>query len=192
MIDGTADPRPQLHAALDQTQRQVDAVQPHHLDRPTPCTEYDARLLLAHLVAVLRKLTIVRQGGDMTQVADPANDATADWAAAFRHARAELDQQWAAETTLSAGYTLAWGTMTGRELLDAYAHEFTVHAWDLARVTGCGEDLDPRLAEAALAWYSLNVPADNRAQPGPFAPAVPVAADADPYIRLAGFVGRPV
>jgi hypothetical protein len=80
--------------------------------------------------------------------------------------------------------------MTGREFLDAYAHEFTVHAWDLSRVTGLGNELDPLLAEAALDWYLLNVPADARPAGGPFAPAVTVDDDAGVYTRLAGFAGR--
>jgi uncharacterized protein (TIGR03086 family) len=99
---------------------------------------------------------------------------------------------WTPDSTLDTSYTVPWGTMTGREFLVAYAHEFTVHAWDLSRVTGRGSDLDPLLAEAALSWYSLNVPADARPAGGPFAPAVIVDCDADAYSRLAGFVGRHV
>lgn len=192
MTDETPDPRPQLRAALDQTQRHVDAVQPAHLDQPTPCAEYDARTLLAHLVAVLRKLTVVGQGGDMTQVTDPADDPVDDWSDAFRCARAEFDQVWLADSMLVTSYALAWGTMTGNGLLDAYAHEFTVHAWDLSRVTGRGDELDPLLAKAAFDWFSRNVPADDRAKDCPFAPPVAVADDANAYTRLAGFVGRSV
>lgn len=44
------DPRPQLGATLDQTQRQVGAIEPADLGGPTPCAEYDVRTLLAHLV----------------------------------------------------------------------------------------------------------------------------------------------
>ncbi len=49
------------------------------------------RALVAHLVAVLRKLAAVGNGGDMTQVTDPAEDHTDDWGEAFRRARAGLD-----------------------------------------------------------------------------------------------------
>lgn len=82
--------------------------------------------------------------------------------------------------------------MTGRELLNAYAHEFTVHAWDLARVTGRLHDLDPALAEAALDRYAHNVPAHSRSDDGAFSPIVEVAEHADAYTRLAGYLGRPV
>lgn len=190
MADSTADPRPQLTAALDQMERQVDALEPDDLDRPTPCADYDVRTLLAHLVAVLRKLAVVRNGGDMTQVADPADDLGGDPSDDFRHARANLEQVWASDPALDARYTLAWGTMTGQQLLDAYTHEFTVHAWDLSRATDRDGNLDPALAEAALRWFSQNVPAEGRGEGGPFAPPVAVSDDADPHTRLAAYVGR--
>ena len=149
------------------------------------------RTLLAHLVAVLRKLVVVGNGGDMTTVTDPADDLDDDWRNAFRRARAELDVVWAPDSTLARNYALPWGTMTGHEFLDAYAHEFTVHAWDLSRVTNGRSQLDPALAVAALDWYSRNVPAEGRSEGGPFAPALPASDDADAYTKLAAYVGRP-
>ena len=77
-------------------------------------------------------------------------------------------------------------------MLDAYTHEFTVHAWDLAQATDRGDDLDPGLAETALDWFTRNLTAEDRGEGGPFAPAVPVPDTADVYLRLAGHVGRPV
>lgn len=190
--DRAVDPRPQLSAALDQLQHQIDAIGPDDRERPTPCAEYNVRTLLAHIVAVLRKLELVGRDGDMTQVPDPATDLGDDGENEFRRARGDFERTWADDSTLDESRTLPWGTMTGRELLDAYAHEFTVHAWDLSRVTGNSTDLDPALAEAALDWYSRNVPAKDRVEGGPFAPAVPVSSDADAYTRLAAFVGRAV
>ncbi|SDS78447.1 TIGR03086 family metal-binding protein [Microlunatus soli] len=146
----STDPRRQICAALDQTQRQVDAVHPSQLALPTPCAEFDLKMLLAHLVAVLRKLTLVGDGRDMTLVTDPANDVVEECADVFRSARSEFDQVWAADGKLGEDFALVWGTMTRNELLDAYTHEFTVHAWDLAQVTGRRVELDPVLAHAAL------------------------------------------
>lgn len=187
-----SDPRPQLAASLDQVERQIDSMNPDDLGRPTPCAEFDVRTLLAHLVAVLRKLTVVRHGGDFAEVADPADDLGDDGREAFGRALAELERAWAPDAALEDDYTLPYGSMTGRELLDAYSHEFTVHAWDLCHALGGDDDLDPVLAEAALDWYALNVPANDRGKGGPFGPATAVADDADPYTRLAAYVGRSV
>ncbi len=146
---------------------------------------------MAHVVAVLRKLTAVGRGEDMSAVTDPADDIT-DGRDEFRRARADLEQVWSVDARLDVSHTLSWGTMTGRELIEAYAHEFTVHAWDLAQATGRVSDLDPVLADAELEWYARNVPADTRSDDGPFGPVVEVAEEADAYTRLAGYVGRPV
>lgn len=186
------DPRPLLTAALDQLDRQVAAFGPGELSRPTPCDDFDVAKLLAHLTAVLRKLTLVRGGGDMTTVPDPAIDVAGHEADALRRARIDFEAAWlpADDAELAADYTLAWGTMTGTELLDAYTHEFTAHAWDLAQAHGNAPDLDPALAEAALDWFGSNVSPDGRGEGGPFGSPIPVADEADAYTRLAGYLGR--
>lgn len=186
------DPRPQMGVSLDQIERQVTAAGPADLAASTPCGEYDVELLMAHVIAVLRKIATVGRGGDMTTVTDPAVDVSGREEEELRRARADLASAWADEAALDEEHTVAWGTMTGRELLDAYTHEFTVHAWDLARATGRERDLDPVLADAALAWFTDNVPPDDRSEGGPFGPVIEVDEDADIYTRLAGFVGRSV
>lgn len=189
---GSADPRPQLSSALDQTQRQVDALNADDLGRPTPCADYDVRTLLAHLIAVLRKLTAAGRGEDASAVADPVTDITGGWNDEFRRARTGFEQVWSSDAVLDMNCTLPWATMPGRDVLDAYTHEFTIHSWDLARAVGRVNDLDPFLAEAALDWFTKHVPAESRSDNGPFGPVVEVGADADIYTRLAGYAGRPV
>ena len=189
-VTGSQDPRPQLDAALDQVHALIEAIGPDDGQRPTPCPEFDVRTLVAHLVAVMRKLTVVRAGGEFSSVPDPAEDLGAGGKAAFERARQELAAVWADSAALDAEHTLPYGTMTGRELLDAYAHEFTVHAWDLRRALDADLALDPALSEAALDWYRRNVPAADRGTGGPFGAAVEVADQADVHTRLAAFVGR--
>lgn len=186
------DPRPQLGAALDQTEHQIGQLRADDPGRPTPCADYNVEMLLAHILAVIRKIAAVGRGEDMNTVTDPADDVSKDWSDEFRRARTELEETWSVDATLDDSHVLPWGRMTGRDLLDAYAHEFTVHAWDLAQVTGRLNDLDPGLAGVALDWYQRNVPADSRTQDGPFGSVVDVPDDADAYTRLAGYVGRPV
>lgn len=188
--DDPTDPRPRLAVALDQITELIDTVAPSDLDRATPCDDYDVRTLLAHVLAVVRKLTVVGHDGDATEVGDPAEDPVQDWGAAIRSARTELERVWAADASLDGDRTLPWAVMPGREVLTAYTHEFTVHAWDLARATGRLDALDPESSQAALDWFTRYVPADDRPEGGGFGPAIPVAADADVHTRLAAHVGR--
>jgi uncharacterized protein (TIGR03086 family) len=189
---GSTDPRPQLSSALDQTQRQVDAFSADDLSCPTPCANYNVGTLLAHIIAVLRELAAVGRSEEASAVADPATDITGKWGDEFGRARTGFEQVWSADAAFDKSYTLPWATMSGRELLNAYTHEFTVHSWDLARVTGRVNDIDPVLADTALDWFMNNVPAGSRSDGGPLGPVVEVGADADVYTRLAGYVGRPV
>jgi uncharacterized protein (TIGR03086 family) len=189
-VTGSQDPRPQLDAALDQVHTLIEVIGPDDGQRPTPCPEFDVRTLVAHLVAVMRKLTVVRAGGEFASVPDPAEDLGAGGKAAFERARQELRAVWEDSAALDAEHTLPYGTLTGRELLDAYAHEFTVHAWDLHRALDAGLALDPALSEAALDWYRRNVPVADRGTGGPFGAAVEVADEADVHTRLAALVGR--
>ncbi|MDN5725208.1 MAG: TIGR03086 family metal-binding protein [Propionibacteriales bacterium] len=186
------DPRPLLEASLDQYEALVDVLNDTDLSQSTPCGQYDVQAVLAHVIAVLRKLITVGRGGDMTTVTDPADDVVGLSLRELRQTRADLRSTWALPDLLERECTVAWGTMTGRELLDAYTHEFTVHAWDLASTTGRVADLDPQLSEAALDWFTANVPADQRSDDGPFGPVVAVDETCDIHTRLAGFVGRQV
>src|ERR1700683_766367 len=58
------DPRP-IHArAIAQTESIIAAVQDDQLGLPTPCTEYDVRALLSHMVGGLNRVATVGAGGD--------------------------------------------------------------------------------------------------------------------------------
>jgi hypothetical protein len=58
----------------------------------------------------------------------------------------------------------------------------------VARATGTTGELDPELAEAALAWGRQNLKPEFRGQA--FGPEMPVPENAPVYDRLAGFFGR--
>jgi uncharacterized protein (TIGR03086 family) len=66
-----------------------------------------------------------------------------------------------------------------------------VHGWDLARATGQVWQPSPDTSERAHALLSDAIQPEFRGGEGmPFAPEVPVDADAGPLDRLLGFAGR--
>jgi len=60
------DPRPLQELSIDQTRSAVAAARPEHMTLPTPCTDFDVRALLGHIVAVLRRAAAVGRGEDAT------------------------------------------------------------------------------------------------------------------------------
>ena len=81
------DPRPAFFAAARLACDTVADVSPAQLADPTPCTEFDVRALLGHLVAVLRRVASVAAGtpaiGQVPLVTDVPDDG---WGAAVRAA----------------------------------------------------------------------------------------------------------
>ncbi|WP_419993836.1 TIGR03086 family metal-binding protein [Streptomyces boninensis] len=185
------DPRPLFAQAVDQAEQQIAAVRPTELGLSTPCDDYDLRALLGHMLAVLRKLARAGAGEDAREVGDVIEGiADTDWLKAFTETRAEVEAIWADDTLLDRMVTLPWGTMPGRAVVDAYTHEFTVHSWDVAHATGRLNDLDPSLAIQALNAFTEYAPPESRSEEGKFGPVIEVPDDADPYTRLAAYMGR--
>ena len=184
------DPRPLLTRALDQIGALVDTTAVDRLGDPTPCTGWDVRTLLGHLVAVHRRVAHVARGGDPFDIPRFAEVPDGRYAAALAAARADVDAVWGDEAVLDRVLTLPWGRMPGRHAGFGYVQEYTVHAWDLAAATGRTGDLDPGLAEAIEDTARRVVPAEGRGEHVPFGPVVAVGPDAGPYERLVGWLGR--
>src|SRR5437660_10517912 len=66
-----SDPRPLHRRAIAQTGTVVAAVTPDQFALPTPCTEYDVRALLSHIVGGLTRAALVGEG-DPGALARPA------------------------------------------------------------------------------------------------------------------------
>ena len=83
------DPRPLFDRALDIAGKVIDGVAPGQLEAPTPCSEYDVRLLLGHMVAVLDRVAVVGTGADWSttpQIVEGVDDG--GWTDAWAGARA--------------------------------------------------------------------------------------------------------
>jgi uncharacterized protein (TIGR03086 family) len=78
--------------------------------------------------------------------------------------------------------------MTGAQLLAGSVSETAMHTWDLIRATGQEQQLDPRLAEVAVAIYEQLAPALEAS--GFTAPRVDVSPDAPAQSRMAALTGR--
>lgn len=193
-MTATTDPRQMYARALAQTESIIEKVQPEQLSEPTPCDEYDVRSLLSHIVGGVNRAAIFGEGGD--GLATPAvADGVADdgWPDAFRQACARAQAAWADDTKLDRLVNVPWGEVPGRAAITGYFQEVLTHGWDLAKATGQPTELDPELAEFALAFARRVLPPGIRAdEEVPFGAVVEVPAGNGPYAQLAGWLGRVV
>jgi uncharacterized protein (TIGR03083 family) len=150
--------------ACDGFARVARAVPAEKWDRPTPCTDWDARALVEHVIG-FHEVLLLRPMG--VHAHRPRTDPAARWAATQRALFDALTEP--------------------VDVLDALTTDVLVHTWDLARAVDLPPDLDPQLCASAVdALRGNDLPRDN----GMFQPAVVVADDADAATRLIAFYGR--
>jgi uncharacterized protein (TIGR03086 family) len=199
------DPRMVFAEAVALTTAVIGRVGGHQLPNPTPCTEFDVRDLLGHLVVVLRRVAAIGRGDDPFGPTVFAGVEGDGFGAAWLAAAHDVQAAWADDAVLERVVRLPWSQETGARTLIAYLNEVTVHTWDLATATGQRPAWDPKLVGLAFdAIRSLpaqgrsavfdqvraGMPPERRQFSDPFADAVPVPDDAPPIQRLVAWNGR--
>ncbi|MFE0463904.1 TIGR03086 family metal-binding protein [Kitasatospora sp. NPDC058965] len=185
------DPRPLYTRTLDQLEKVFAAVTPADLDRPTPCTEFDLRALLGHVIGGIHRIAYIGEGGralDLAPTVDRVDDG--DWGGALDRARTRWTAAWADDAELARIVEVPWGEMPGAIALGGYVMEGVTHAWDAAQVVAPELVLDEELAEIALGMAHQALPAERSREGIPFGPVREVPAEAGAYLRLAGWLGR--
>jgi uncharacterized protein (TIGR03086 family) len=179
-----------LGRALAQTGEVIRAVGQDQADRPTPCTDWDVRALVRHVVCQDLRNFLIAARGETADWRAPAGELEADWAAQFdRGARTLLDAWNAADldrlVTVPGG-----GEAPLRSRASHQIAELAMHSWDLARATGAPVTLDPDLAEHGWAWSRTQLQPQFRGPGKAFGVEVSVPDGARAYDRLAGWFGR--
>ncbi|HEY2762500.1 MAG TPA: TIGR03086 family metal-binding protein [Pseudonocardiaceae bacterium] len=176
--------------ALAEFGHRVQAVRPGQWYDPTPCTEWDVRALVNHLVTEQLWAPLLLDGATLGDVGDRfdgdqlGDDPVATWRTAAAAARDAFSAPGALRRHVELSY--------GRRPADGYCREMTldltVHAWDLARAIGAEEHLDQGLVRDVLAFVTPQ--AGQLAGTGLFAAPIEVSDDADIQTRLLALLGR--
>ena len=179
----------QYDRALAAAQRIADGVRPDQWSAPTPCTEWDVRALLNHVVTGNLLFTANIRGEEPP---DRTRDHLGgDPAAALAATGRELRDAFVEPGVMDRTHPTPLGEMPGPVLVNMRTTELMVHGWDLARATGQPADLPEDLAEQALAlWRSRLGGAPREGLPFAAEQAAPDGASAGD--RLAAFLGRKV
>ncbi len=180
--------------ALDETARLVDTVQPDQLALPTPCSAWDVRALLTHLVGGNIRYAGLSRGEPIQR--EPARGGGPrvdllgdDPAAAYRRSADELKAAWDDPALLDRTFELPIAVLPGRAALTLHLVETIVHGWDVAKATGQQPTFAPDVVRAAT-QFTQSGASGGRPPGAAFAPSVAVTDDLPEIDRLAAFLGR--
>ena len=193
--DTPQDPAAELEEALELAGRLVAGVKPDQWELPTPCTEWNVRQLVDHLVSGHLLFARVLRGETFEQAVaaarSPDDDRLGDDAAAAYDASArEVLAAFSTPGVLERPVRVPFGTVPGAVARHLRIIECLVHGWDLATALAVPFDPPAPLVEQEIAFSGpmvRQVPPERRV----FAPSRPVAEEAPPIERLAALLGRP-
>jgi uncharacterized protein (TIGR03086 family) len=184
-----AEPLSQLGQALGIATELVTSLSAQEWDEPTPCSQWQVRDLVAHLVGGNNRFASAVSG-------EPAPTRPGDWGdeelgLAFLESGEALTEAFGQPGALDRVVTVPIGPVPGIVALHLRVTELLVHSWDLAQATGRSAEFPEDLAAQELD-FSLakleDIPPDRR----PFGPPQPVADDARAIDRLVACLGRRV
>ena len=140
-------------------------------DAPSPCTDWDARGIVEHVIGFHDVLLLRPLGAEPTR---PKDDPVARWRLTVHALQAALSRP-GVLTVERAG------------LVGYLTTEVLVHTWDLGKATGIAVTLDPQLCQIGVDRAMAN---RRRMTSDMFSPPFPVPENADVQDRLVGLFGR--
>jgi uncharacterized protein (TIGR03086 family) len=165
------------------------AVTPELLSRPTPCREWDLRMLLRHACESLAAFGEgIKTGHVGLNPAAEDGDLAADPARAFRDRARQLLDAWTSPGHQRQVIEIAGCPLAASVIAATAALEIAVHGWDISRACGQRQPMPRALATGLLVIAPVLVPHTGRHPL--FAAPVTTGATADPSDRLAAFLGR--
>src|SRR5258708_12452153 len=188
----------ELYAAFEQavasTAEIVKGVRTGQMAAPTPCTEWDVRALLNHVIGTLWLSEAVSRDHaprhPMARGGLPGTD-LADGDPSAAHAEASAAALAAAGTgdAITRLHVTPLGDMPGPVLSGFTTLDILVHGWDLAKATGQPPALETDLARHVLPFAQQALTEETRA--GPIGPALAVPPHPPPTHPPARLPGRP-
>jgi len=140
-----------LHLARSELTRRLDAIASSDWEKATPCTEWNIRKLVNHVVGVHHRVARLVCGGTRDEYLATRED---DWIgidhmAAWHEGVRVLDE--AIINTPSLDMPVAYRIpLSARDAVGLTAFDTAVHSWDVSRTIEFDETLDGGLVEYAL------------------------------------------
>lgn len=177
-----------LNRACEAVGALIAEIGPEHWTDPTPCTDWNVREIVNHLVGMDLVFAAMIAGRPMPErVADRLGS---DPVQAYRAANAALRAAFSGPGVLDQIFTSPMGSATGAERLQIRLYDLLAHGWDLSQATGIAVRLPDDLAEHCLAFARVQLADQSRS--GRFDEPRPVDQSAPAIDRLVAFLGRTV
>ena len=176
--------------AVDQFGGFVDSIGDEQWSSSTPCTDWDVRALVNHLVNENLWVPPLLEGKTIEEVGDRfdgdvlGEDPKQSWKQAAEDAIDAAGQEGAMETTAH----LSFGDFPGHGYVSQVLTDHVIHAWDLARGIGANDELDAELVQ--FAYDFLAPQAEAWRSGGAFGEKVDVDDSADLQTKLLAIAGR--
>jgi uncharacterized protein (TIGR03086 family) len=180
----------QFRRASDHFGALVEEIREDQWSNPTPCSEWDVRHLVRHLVYENLWAPPLFQGQTIEKVGDRfegnilGTDPKAAWEEARKGAVSVIEEDGALQRTVH----LSWGDEKGEEYVTQLLLDHVVHGWDLARGIGADDTMDPELVEQLYAQWKAREEMVREA--GVFGDQQAIPDDADTQTKLLALFGR--
>jgi uncharacterized protein (TIGR03086 family) len=175
--------------ALEATEAIVAKVAPDQLGEPTPCSDFDVRALLNHMIGGNYRFVRIARGEPGEAAPSTGDFVERDPSTPYRESATAVSQAWSDPALLDTTVQLPFGDFPGAFALGIHTVETIVHGWDLAKATGQPTELEDELYE--VAWNNSKDIDDSFRGPGrPFGPPVTAAPGASNTERLMAWLGR--
>lgn len=167
----------------------VRRIGPTQWSDPTPCSDWDVRALVNHIVyenlwtAPLLEGKTVAEVGDRFEGDVLGEEPVASWERAVSEAGAAV-----AGTPMERTVHLSFGDFPADFYVAQLFADHLIHAWDLAKAIGDDDALDAELVAACAQWYAGMEQAYRES--GAVAERPDAAGERDPQTELLAAFGR--
>ena len=165
----------------------VAALDASQLALRTPCSEWDVRATLDHLIGATWMFTLVNHGEAVGEGARGIGDD--DPVTALNSAAEANGASWRVPGSFDGSRTFPFGTFPADAAAMMNLSEVVVHTWDIATALETDATIDPAIAKMVYAFYQT-VSLDPYRAHGAFGAEVPVDEDAGPAVQLLALLGR--
>lgn len=185
----TMDPKQLFIISVKQAGRCIDNIRDSQLNNDTPCSEWNLRQLLSHMIYEVLWVPDLIAGKTIAEVGDAyegdvvGNNPKNSWQQATDRAINAVNK-----ASLGGTAHLSYGDAPLSQYINEVAADIFIHSWDVDQAVNCTLLFDPEVAEVI---YQNFLPRQQEmALSGLYGTAVDMSDDSDLQTKLLALFGR--